>query len=393
MAIKKYKTLTAADQFKGLSKTFSSQLNAYGHVEGGTQDLTWYLVDRNTSLWNTDDMKNLFMSFGLARENDSDQDELDRAFGFTDWYKGKQILVATIPQSGCASYIDGSTVVLRVPTGTSSGDYVEFFGSTFGGERDGGSGRDICMQYADSVYGGAYCYLFPNTQGNHSIDEDTYGEHPYTGTIDGNLHANQTMTTWTGANTDNKTFYPHLRATQWTRNPDDGRDVPYGIALLEKGIFVIFDMTGGRDDFLGAFMTGGTGGAGIWTADTATFDAITVTGTAAPNLNSNNMRAIRFTGSSGIDSAKLIYRTVTEDYKLVYFCHAGQNEFNSTSNHTYDHRKAFFRPEEAADLYITEIALYDDHNEVLAYAKLSKPVAKSQLETLTFKVELNIGSS
>lgn len=388
--IQRFKTLLAADQFKGLDRSYSTAQYAYGDVgEGADQALTWYLVDRTTSQWNTDDLKNWFMSFGLARENDADQDDLDKAFGFVDWYKGSTMLVGSLPQSGCGSYVDGATVEVRVPTGTSSGDYVTFYGATYQGERDAATGRDVSIGNAGpSVYGGAYCYLFPNTYGPNSIAADSDGEHPYTGSVDGARHANAGLNSWTGANTDGKTFYPHLRATQWTRNPDDGRDVPYGIFLLERGIFVIFDAAG-RDTFIDqAAFTAGT----IWTANTANFDAVTVTGgTAAPNTNPDNRRAIRFTGSVGQENARVFYRTVTEDYKLVYFCHAGQNEFNSTSNHTYDHRKAFFRPDEADDIYVTEIALYDDNNEVMAYAKLSEPVAKNKLETLTFKVTLSIG--
>lgn len=389
--IQRFKTLLATDQFKGLDRSFGSAQYAYGDVgEGADQALTWYLVDRNTSRWNTDDLKNWFMSFGIARENDADQDELDKAFGFVDWYKGDMMLVGEIPQSGVSSYIDGSTVQVRVPTGTTEGDFVTFFGATFQGERDKATGRDISIGNAGpSVYGGAFCYLFPNTYGPNSIDEDSTGEHPYTGSIDGAAHANAGLSNWTGANTENKTFYPHLRATQWTRNPDDGRDVPYGIFFLERGLFVIFDMSN-RTDFVNQdAITGGT----IWTADTAGFDAVTVSGgTSVPNTDPNNRRAVRFTGATAQINSRVFYRTVTEDYKLVYFCHAGQNEFNSTSNHTYDHRKAFFRPDEADDIYVTEIALYDDNNEVMAYAKLSEPVTKNQLETLTFKVELNIGS-
>jgi hypothetical protein len=393
----KMKTLLGTDQFKGLDRSYSSAKNAYGDVgEGGDETLTWYLVDRATTHWGTDSLKHLFMTLGLARENDADQSDLDRAFGFTDWYKGNVALIGQFPQSGVSSYIDGATVRVRVPTGTTSGDYVEFFGSTFQGHRDMGSGKDVCIGNAGpSVYGGAFCYLFPDTQGPNSIDEDGFGEHPYTGAIDGAVHVNKDAVSWTGANTEAKTFYPHLRATQWTRNPDDGRDVPYGIFLLERGLFAIFDMDG-RTNFLGPEITGKTSGdaGGIFSADTATFDAVTVSaGTQEPNTNPANAMAIRFTGAAGLENARVFYRTVTEDYKLVYFCHAGQGEFNSTSNHTYDHRKAFFRPDEADDIYVTEIALYDDNQEVMAYAKLSEPVTKNQLETLTFKVELNIGSS
>ena len=55
-----------------------------------------------------------------------------------------------------------------------------------------------------------------------------------------------------------------------------------------------------------------------------------------------------------------------------------------------DNRKAFYRPEEAGSLYITEIGLYDDADTLLAYAKLSEPVEKNMLETLTLKVELQV---
>ena len=76
---------------------------------------------------------------------------------------------------------------------------------------------------------------------------------------------------------------------------------------------------------------------------------------------------------------------------MIYFCHAGQHEFNSTSNHTYNHARAYYRPEEADSIYVSGIALYADDSDVpLAYAKLSEPVEKSKLDTLTFKVTLTI---
>lgn len=75
---------------------------------------------------------------------------------------------------------------------------------------------------------------------------------------------------------------------------------------------------------------------------------------------------------------------------MIYFCHAGQNEFNSTSNHTYNGRRAYYRPEEATSVWVTEIGLYDENDTILAYAKLSEPVEKNKLETLTFKVELEL---
>lgn len=401
MSVQKFKPLLASDQFKGLDTTFSNAQYAYGDGtdSGADQALTWYLVERDTEQWNTDDLKQLFMSLGLARENDVDEDTLIEAFGAVDWYNGKTMLIASIPQSAVGSYVDGSTVELRVPTGTSSGDYVTFYGTNFQGKRDDATGYAVASPFVDSVYGGASCILAPNSYGANSTDVrvSRFGETPYSGTIDGVRNPNAGLNSWAGANTDNKTFYPHLRAVHFKRDPDDGRDTVWGIGLLEKGLFVLFDDAYSKAegyDFLGQSVTGSS----IWNASSAgSFVAKTLSGgTAEDNDNSLNRRAIQFTGSVAEESARLFYRTVTQEYKLVYFCHAGQNEFNSTTNHTYDQRKAYFRPDEADDLWITEIALYDgtpdNPGEVLAYAKLSEPVQKNQLETITFKVELNIGS-
>lgn len=389
MALKRFKSLAATqDQFKGLDRTFSQKKLAYGYNEGADENLVWYYIERDpSSPLNTTDLQNLLMSFGLARESDSLQEDLNRAFGFTDWYDASTILVAEIPQSGCGSYIDGSTLEINVPTGNSASDFVTFYGATFKGVRDNVTGRDISVPYeGPGVYSGVYCYLFPNTSGPSSINPVTHGEHPYTGTIDGSEHPNAGLNSWTSANLDNKTFYPHLRATQWTRNPDSGRDIPYGIALLEQGLFILFDISN-RTPFVESYVSANT----IWDTSSGA-NTITISGgTPESNIGQYSRRAVVFTGNAA-PIARVTYRTVEEDYKLVYFCHAAQNEFNSTTNHSYDHRKAFFRPEEADDIYITEIGLYDDNNELLAYAKLSEPVVKNQLETLTFKVELNIGN-
>lgn len=383
--IKRFKNLAPEDVFKGLSKSFSTQQTAYGDVAaGGSEALTWHLVERSGAAWNTDDLKNLFFSFGIAREDDEDW---DRVFGAVDWYNATRMLFAHIPASGCGSYIDGATVEVNVPTGTTATSFIKFFGASFNGYPDPETGYAVSATYDDSVYGGASVYLFPNTIGANSLAEDSHGEHPYTGNVDGSPHSNAGLGAWDGANASNDTFYPHLRATQWIRNPDDGRDVPYGLALLEKGIFVFFDFPG-RDDWISTWS-----GYTLWTEQTTTiFGAVTTTGgTVDANSNADNARLIQFTGTNADVSARVIYRTVTEDYKMVYFCHAGQSEFNSTSNHTYNSRKSFYRPDEADSVYVTEVGLYDDEGDLLAYGKLSEPVEKNKLETLTLKVELQVG--
>ena len=101
----------------------------------------------------------------------------------------------------------------------------------------------------------------------------------------------------------------------------------------------------------------------------------------------NNKRFVMFTGTNE-QNFRIMYRPVTIEYKTIYFCHGGQNEFNSTSNHTYNHSKAYYRPLEADSIYVTEVGLFDDNDQMIAYGKLSEPVEKNKLETITLKVEL-----
>jgi hypothetical protein len=400
----RFKPITAEDVFKGIDKSYSSAKVAYGGpfsgAAGANEMLTWYYVDRGSSNWstNSDDLKNLFHSFGIAREDD---DDWFKVFNVADWFNAKRMIVATIPQSGCGSYIDGSTVALRIPTGVTQDAFITLYGSTYNGYPDPITGRQMAKEYEDTIYGGAYCYLFGATNNTLNVGKlpvSAYGmygtNHPYTGNVDGNVNPNAGIRDWdpdeaVTSNTLSTAVAaksPHYAATHWEHG-DTGRDVPYGIAFLEKGIFVVFDMYGRNDLIVNCPLSG----TGMWTANTATFSATTSSGAAAINTNIINRKTIHFEGSSVIGgSAALYYRTVTQSYKMIYFCHAGQNEFNSSSNHTYNQKKAYYRPEEASSLWITEIGLYDENSTMLAYAKLSQPVEKNKLETLTFKVELEL---
>lgn len=384
----RFKPITQDDMFKGIDKSYSVLKSAYGLEDSGAdQPLTWYLVDRTNENWSqttVDDMKNLFHSFGISRE---DEEDWFKVFNISDWYNAKRMLIASIPQSGCGSYVDGSTLRINVPTGTTSGDYVTFYGSTFAGYIDPITGKELSLEHEELVYGGPSCYLFANTNsGANDLPVGTYTTetyHPYTGNTNGSANPNSGVTSFDPD--AEATLTTHYRATHWQVG-DDGRDTPYGVALLDRGLFILFDMYG-RSDFVNWAFSANT----LWSANTETFAAMTTTGgTEIVNTNYNNRKSIVWTGTTANTSAKVQYRYIDEEYKMIYFCHAGQSEFNSTSNNTYNHKKGYFKPEEADSLWITELGLYDELNELMAYVKLNKPVEKSKLETLTFKVSLRL---
>lgn len=387
----KFKPLTSKDIFKGVDKTYSSSQTANG------ESLRWYYVDRSSvaSSTSSDTMKNLFHSFGLSRQ---DYDVATKAMNLTDWYNAKRMVVASIPQSACSSYIDGSSVILRIPTGSTNGAFITLYGSTYNGYPDPmGSGKQLAKEYEDTSYGCAYCYLFgatnqPTIFSGGRLPVGTYTTTlPYTGLVNGKENPNSGITTFDPNELTSATFElahgsrsTHYAATPW--NGTEG-DPPYGIAFLEKGIFVVFDMYG-RNDLIGLTTLSGDS---LWTSQSVGFSAYTFTSsTATKNTNATNRKEISFSGGSGTTNAALYYRTVDQSYKMIYFCHASQSEFNATSNHTYNSRRAFYRPEEATSIWITEVGLYDENDTMLAYAKLSEPIEKNKLETLTFKVELEL---
>ena len=67
-------------------------------------------------------------------------------------------------------------------------------------------------------------------------------------------------------------------------------------------------------------------------------------------------------------------------YKVAATCVAKNNEFNSTQNdsHTGD------------DVYITEVGLYNENNDLLMIGKLSTPIKKNNEKYVTIKMEIDL---
>ena len=86
------------------------------------------------------------------------------------------------------------------------------------------------------------------------------------------------------------------------------------------------------------------------------------------------------------------FNNTTELNSTIYFCRAGHNEFNYTSNPTYVKSSKIVVKNTSLDRpvsYITSIGLYSAKNELLAVAKLSEPIKKTPDTELTFRVRLD----
>jgi hypothetical protein len=121
------------------------------------------------------------------------------------------------------------------------------------------------------------------------------------------------------------------------------------------------------------------------------------TGSGAVFMSSNADRLFTsISGAMAINSDAYSFRsTVTERLEsIVVFIKIINNEFNYTNNTTtvYD-RTNYKIKEELLDngynfSYITQIGLYNDYNELIAVAKLSKPIRKNKETELVIRVRI-----
>jgi hypothetical protein len=97
-----------------------------------------------------------------------------------------------------------------------------------------------------------------------------------------------------------------------------------------------------------------------------------------------------FTGSTG--PGAFIARSSERIYSTHYFIRLKNNEYNFSNNPSFTSgsQGEFAHPTMYKDpsVYITTVGLYNDRNELLAIAKLSKPLLKSFTREALIRVKL-----
>ena len=102
-------------------------------------------------------------------------------------------------------------------------------------------------------------------------------------------------------------------------------------------------------------------------------------------------------GAGAKNAGYFAARREEEISSTSYFARAHNQEFNFSSNPTYEttdsngNRGAFTQPTFKGDpkSYITQVGLYNESRELLAIAKLSQPVLKSFSREAVVKVKLD----
>ena len=111
--------------------------------------------------------------------------------------------------------------------------------------------------------------------------------------------------------------------------------------------------------------------------------------TGADTFDNNNAKFFQ----SLSDGGKFQVRREEEISSTNFFCRVNNKRYNFSSNPTYftGSDGSFVQPTYFKDpkVYITTVGLYNDDNELLAVAKLSKPILKSYSREAIIKVKLD----
>lgn len=107
----------------------------------------------------------------------------------------------------------------------------------------------------------------------------------------------------------------------------------------------------------------------------------------------NHIASTRFGDGSTVS---MTFQNETAINSTLYFCRAGPDEFNFSSNSTYTDTEGRIQVIDVGQVntqkpfsFVTTVGLYNDEEALLAVAKLSRPVEKNEEKDITFRVRLD----
>lgn len=166
---------------------------------------------------------------------------------------------------------------------------------------------------------------------------------------------------------------------------------PLGLLFLDKGVLVL-DLSRSFDQarlITGSIASVATGsGVVAISASLMRFAA-----SASIDDFLNHLCSTRFTASA---HTSITFQNVTNINSTLFFCRVSADEANYSSNPTFiDSQNRIVVIDEGQEetqrtfTFITSVGLYDAYDNLLAVAKLSRPVLKDDERDLTFKVRLD----
>lgn len=167
---------------------------------------------------------------------------------------------------------------------------------------------------------------------------------------------------------------------------------PKGLLYLDRGILVL-DMSRSFDQV--AYISGAISSVLYSTGVEPNLSASLCYFAASASMDDflDHLCSTRFTASN---ETACTFQNITNINSSIFFCRAAADEFNYSSNPTYtDDNNRIVVIDEGQEIeqkgfvFATSIGLYDNNNNLLAVAKLSRPVLKDDERDVTFKVRLD----
>lgn len=167
---------------------------------------------------------------------------------------------------------------------------------------------------------------------------------------------------------------------------------PLGLMFLDRGIMVL-DMSRSFDQ--GIYISGAIGSVEFANGLEANMSASLCYFAASASVDDflDHLCSTRFTASN---ETAITFQNVTNINSTIFFCRAAADEFNYSSNPTYtDDNSRIVVIDQGAELeqkaftFFTSVGMYDAANNLLAVAKLSRPVYKDDERDTTLRIRLD----
>lgn len=352
-------------------------------------EIIYTMADR-TEL--TNKMSNYFSSFNLPYTYDvmASGTSISQMFPEKFQLNVNKAVFVQITRNDYSEYIDGRSITLNVPQW---GGTTKKVVSTFYSESDSTKKTN-----SDSMLGENISFLF--------CDDINL---PYTGTTDNTTVDRSSVTSWdpttdfrerpsavsykdlyqNDKNSDQRAWVGVSKAVyvpeNWPQSLDQGYnyDIPVGFAALDKGYFIIT-----HPDIVDnvPWTSGSTVSIYGENDDNAGEVVITGSNDGATSGTTN----IVFTGQS----SSLTFKDVTTTYLNSVVCLAMPKEFFVSTNPSWDIAKNLTEIEnETYDLdsiYVTQVGLYNIEGDLIAVAKLDRPLEKEYNGILNFNLNIEV---
>lgn len=374
--------------------TLQTETNTLKTLFGGT--FTFTLADRDLS---SDKKGNYFISFNLPEDTSqlSTGSTVSKLFPELQQLNVDRIIICPVPASSYSEFIDGRTVTLNIPqsggTSMTSMSSVTLISSTYTSDK-------ILKSETSPLLGDNIAFLFSDTINR-----------PYSGSVVNELGTVIQMTSNTAWDPNPNNFLQRPSATAYSEvkrhlaisgvstdlrtnasysvsvpngYPDNRTgytyDIPVGFVILDKGIAVITHQT---------LVNNFPWNSGFTASNNQAY---------VDNGQVSGKTNIYFTGiTSGSDQAAQIeFYDINTSFKTTVVAVGMPREFFISNNPTWNRAAALASINEQTGIIsfdpvsITEVGLYNELGELVAVARLDRPVEKGYTDVLTFVLDIEM---